>query len=113
MAVPTRDDPGACQTNARLLRPPQLGIFLRSFPLNRPPLFAGNDRRKLLDLGRPRYGDHYSDRLLALPRHRSVSFAAMKKFQRLFPATALALAVVACNPTSPPPPAAQPSADER
>jgi hypothetical protein len=49
---------GACVTNARLLRPPQIGIFLRSFPLNRPTLFAGNDRRKLLDLGRPRYGDH-------------------------------------------------------
>jgi len=51
-------DLGACLTNARLLRPPQIGIFLRSFPLNRPPLFAGNDRRNLLDLGRPRYGDH-------------------------------------------------------
>ena len=25
----------ACLTNARLLRPPQLGIFLRSFPLHR------------------------------------------------------------------------------
>jgi hypothetical protein len=49
---------GAYLVNARLLRPPQLGIFLRSFPLNRPTLFAGNDRRKLLDLGRPRYGDH-------------------------------------------------------
>jgi hypothetical protein len=45
-------------TNARLLRPPQIGIFLRSFPLNRATLFAGNDRRNLLDLGRPRYGDH-------------------------------------------------------
>jgi hypothetical protein len=63
-------------TNARLLRPsatralrahsrtgvrprgltrpthashPQIGIFLRSFPLHRPPLCAGNDRRNLLD----------------------------------------------------------------
>jgi len=26
--------------------PPLIGIFLRSFPLNRPPLFAGNDRRR-------------------------------------------------------------------
>ena len=63
--VARRGIQGACLSNARLLRPPQIGIFLRSFPLNRPPLFAGNDRRKLLDLGRPRYGDHYSDRLLA------------------------------------------------
>jgi hypothetical protein len=45
-------------TNARLLRPPQIGIFLRSFPLHRPPLCAGNDRGNLLDPGRPRYGDH-------------------------------------------------------
>jgi hypothetical protein len=38
---------GACLTNARLLRPPLIGIFLRSFPLNRPPLFAENDRGNL------------------------------------------------------------------
>ena len=57
-------DLGACLTNARLLRPPQIGIFLRSFPSHMRRLCAENDRRKLLDLGRPRYGDHYSDRLL-------------------------------------------------
>jgi hypothetical protein len=50
-------------TNARLLRPPQIGIFLRSFPLHRPPLCAENESRKpagprRLDLGRPCYGDH-------------------------------------------------------
>ena len=49
---------GACLTDARLLRPPQIGIFLRSFPLHMRRLCAGNDRRNLLDLGRPRYGDH-------------------------------------------------------
>jgi hypothetical protein len=27
---------GACLSNARLLRPPQIGIFLRSFPLHSP-----------------------------------------------------------------------------
>ena len=27
---------GACLTNDRLLRPPQIGIFLRSFPLHSP-----------------------------------------------------------------------------
>src|SRR5436305_12330004 len=37
----------------------------------------------------------------------------MKKLQRLFPAMTLVLATVACNPTAPPPPPAQPSADER
>src|SRR5580698_7952397 len=37
----------------------------------------------------------------------------MKKLQRLFPAATLALAVAACNPTTPPAPAAQPGADER
>jgi hypothetical protein len=57
---------GACVSNARLLRPPQLGIFLRSFPLHMRRLCAENDRRKLLELGRPRYGDHYSHRLLVL-----------------------------------------------
>ncbi len=31
---------------------PRSSIFLRSFPLNRHTLFAGNDRRNLLDLGR-------------------------------------------------------------
>ena len=45
-------------TNARLLRSSQLGIFLRSFPLHSLVLCAENDRRKLLELGRPRYGDH-------------------------------------------------------
>jgi hypothetical protein len=45
-------------SNDRLLRPPQLGIFLRSFPLHSHALCAVNDRRNLLDLGRPRYGDH-------------------------------------------------------
>ena len=40
---------GACVTNARLLRPTRVGSFLRSFPLHRPPLCAGNDRRNLLD----------------------------------------------------------------
>ena len=48
----------------RLLRPPLSGIFLRSFPLHRAQLCAGNDRRNLLAEGRPRYGDHQSDRLL-------------------------------------------------
>jgi hypothetical protein len=37
-------------TNARLLRSPQLGIFLRSFPLHSLVLCAENDRRKLLEL---------------------------------------------------------------
>jgi hypothetical protein len=50
-------------SNARLLRPPRIGIFLRSFPLHMRWLCAENDRRKLLDPGRPRYGDHYSHRL--------------------------------------------------
>jgi hypothetical protein len=54
-------------TNARLLRPPRIGRFLRSFPLHMRRLCAGNDRRKMLELGRPRYGDHYSDRLLDRP----------------------------------------------
>jgi uncharacterized protein len=57
---------GACLSNARLLRPPPSGIFRRSFPLHRSPLCAGNDRRNLLAGGRPRYGDHYSGRLLWL-----------------------------------------------
>jgi hypothetical protein len=59
-------DPGACLSNARLLRPTGSGSFLRSFPLHRTPLCAGNDRRNLLAGGRPRYGDHYSDRLLPM-----------------------------------------------
>ncbi len=67
---------GAWLTHARLLRPPQLGIFLRSFPLNRPTLFAGNDRRNLLDLGRPRYGDHESARLL-VPFRISIHFGVL------------------------------------
>jgi hypothetical protein len=32
--------------------------LLRSFPLHSLVLCAENDRSKLLDLGRPRYGDH-------------------------------------------------------
>ena len=78
-------------SNARLLRPPQIGIFPRSFPFHRALLCAGNDRKKLLDLAgfcarsarsqavrgnsrelparrmrrAPRYGDHCSHRLLA------------------------------------------------
>ena len=59
-------DPGACLSNARMLRPTGSGSFLRSFPLHRTPLCAGNDRRNLLAGGRPRYGDHYSDRLLPM-----------------------------------------------
>jgi hypothetical protein len=50
-------------THNRLLRPSLIGILLRSFPLHRPPLCAGNDRSKLLDEGRPRYGDYGSPRL--------------------------------------------------
>ena len=50
--------PGACLTDARLLRPPPSGIFRRSFLLHSTPLCASNDRRNLLAGGRPRYGDH-------------------------------------------------------
>jgi hypothetical protein len=53
-------------SNARLLRTTRSGSFLRSFPLHRSPLCAGNDRRNLLAGGRPRYGEHCSHRLLLL-----------------------------------------------
>jgi hypothetical protein len=67
-APPPHSQLGACLSNARLLRPTRSGGFLRSFPLHRTPLCAGNDRRNPLAGGRPRYGDHYSDRLLGSKR---------------------------------------------
>ena len=37
MIMPDRgSDPGVCLSDDRLLRPPQLGRFLRSFPLHSP-----------------------------------------------------------------------------
>jgi hypothetical protein len=48
----------------RLLRPPHIGIFPRSFRLH-----GTHHAREMIEeicsmWGRPRYGDHYSDRLL-------------------------------------------------
>ena len=47
----------------RMRRTPRSAAFGDRFPyIGR--LCAGNDRRKLLAEGRPRYGDYYPDRLL-------------------------------------------------
>jgi hypothetical protein len=42
----------------RLLRPPHIGIFLRSFHSHHTHYASRIDRRNLLDVGRPRDGAH-------------------------------------------------------
>src|SRR5260370_173257 len=59
------------------------------------PPCARNDRGNLLDVGRPRYGDHYSDRLLGVYRAPALSSPEAKRIG--VPSGAIKTAAGACR----------------
>src|SRR5260370_39950297 len=59
---------GACPSNDAPTAGPPHRHLSTIISLTWCPPCARNDRGNLLDVGRPRYGDHYSDRLLELIR---------------------------------------------